>query len=377
LHMGTSTGAEAFGGILEPWYLGLEDPAGAQEKTLLGLIDGYAGTQYGVEHHADEVVGFEGYRINFPKLDYQSLKAHLEPVKRGSYDSFLSEPPEAWVMTRGSTGRSKILPATRTHLQQIFGCGARAFVNHLLRDSELIRGRVLNLSLPSRVATIKVEDGSIGYGYSSGTYSRLFPSLGDAVLVPRQEEVDGLGPGLTKRDWERRFDLVYRSALEEDVSSAIGVAPVILSFARHMKKVHGKTPKDVWGLRAVVCTSVRKIQVKYAPLFRRYFGDVSTVEMYSATEGVFAQQLDGLPYVSPNYDTYLFEVETGKGTKMLHELRRGEWGRLIVSTCMFPRYDIGDMIEAMGKNYFRVFGRARFADVLEHRIYRLLFRWFL
>lgn len=377
MHMRTSTGAEAFGGILEPWYLSLEDPAGAQEKTLRGLVDGYARTRYGLEHRADEVVGFKGYRENFPKLDYRSLEAYLEPVKRGFYESFLFEPPEAWVMTRGSTGRSKILPATRTHLQQIFGCGARAFVNHLLRDRELIRGRVLNLSLPSRVATIQVEEGSTGYGYSSGTYSRLFPSLGDAMLLPRQEEVDGLGPGLTRRDWERRFELVYRSALDEDVSAVIGVAPVILSFARHMKRVHGRAPRDVWGLRAVVCTSVRKIQVRYAPLFRKYFGDVSTVEMYSATEGVFAQQLDGLPYVSPNYDAYLFEVETGHGLKMLHELRRGEWGRLIISTCMFPRYDIGDMIEAMGKNYFRVFGRAKLADVLEHRIYRLLFRWFL
>ncbi len=35
------------------------------------------------------------------------------------------------------------------------------------------------------------------------------------------------------------------------------------------------------------------------------------------------------------------------------------------------------MIEAMGKNYFRVFGRAKLSHVLEHRLYRLLFGWFL
>ena len=108
---------------------------------------------------------------------------------------------------------------------------------------------------------------------------------------------------------------------------------------------------------------------------RKYFGNVPVVEIYSATEGVFAQQLDDLPYVTPNYDKYLFEVETAHGTKMLHELRRGEWGRLIVSSCMFPRYDIGDLIEAAGKDYFRVIGRRNAFTLLEHRLFRLFFGW--
>jgi hypothetical protein len=31
----------------------------------------------------------------------------------------------------------------------------------------------------------------------------------------------------------------------------------------------------------------------------------------------------------------------------------------------------------MGKNYFRVFGRDRPEVVLEHLLYRVLYRWFL
>jgi hypothetical protein len=99
--------------------------------------------------------------------------------------------------------------------------------------------------------------------------------------------------------------------------------------------------------------------------------------MYTATEGVFAQQLDDLPYVTPNYDAYFFEVDTGKNVKMLHELKRGEWGSLLISSCMFPRYQIGDMIEAAGKNYYRVFGRRNTLTLLEHRLYRLFLGWLL
>ena len=97
--------------------------------------------------------------------------------------------------------------------------------------------------------------------------------------------------------------------------------------------------------------------------------------MYTATEGAFAQQRDELPYVAPNYDVYLFEVETGSGVKMLHEMKRGEWGRVIVSTAMLPRYKIGDLVEAMGKNYYRVFGRDRPRVVLEHMLWRLFVGW--
>jgi hypothetical protein len=122
---------------------------------------------------------------------------------------------------------------------------------------------------------------------------------------------------------------------------------------------------------------VRKIQFKYAPVLRKYFGSVPIVEMYTATEGVFAQQLDELPYVTPNYDAYVFEVDTGHGVKMLHDLKRGEWGSLLISSCMFPRYEIGDMIESAGKNYYRVFGRRNTLTLLEHRLYRLFLGWLL
>lgn len=159
-------------------------------------------------------------------------------------------------------------------------------------------------------------------------------------------------------------------ALNQKVTAAMGVTPVILSFARYIKHKYGKKPGDLWKTQAIFLTSVPKIHFKYGPILIRYFGDVPIIEMYTATEGVFGQQIDDLPYITPNYDTYLFEVATRKGVKMLHQLKRGEWGKLIISSCMFPRYDMGDLIEAAGKNYYRVFGRNKAFTLLEHRLYR-------
>jgi len=365
--------------IIGSWYKSLEDPQESQRITLLELIKGYGKTFYGKSYNASEINEITDFKAKFPVINYEGLNKYFAEVQKGNYNAILPEPLECWVMTRGSTGRAKVLPATKTHLSQIFTCGARALVNHVLRtkDFELFTGKILNLNFPSQVHTMTMNGRTVTYGYSSGTYAKLNPMLNEVSLLPRQEDIDALGTGISKRDWERRFELVYQQALNENVTAAIGVTPVILSFAKYVKKKHRKKPKELWNFKALFCTSVRKIHFKYSPILRRYYGEAPVVEIYSATEGVFAQQLDELPYVTPNYDKYFFEVDTNQGLKMLHELKRGEWGKLIISSCMFPRYDIGDLIEATGKNYFRVIGRHNIITLLEHRLYRLFFGWFL
>jgi hypothetical protein len=365
--------------IIGPWYESLENPQKAQERVLYDLVKKYGTTEYGNSHNAMQIAGITDYQKNFPIIDYKGLLPYLSQVREGNYKAILPEPPECWVMTRGSTGRAKVLPATQTHLKQIFTCGARALINYALRRKsfEVFTGDILNLNFPSSVHIMTSDGREVTYGYSSGTYARLNPMFDRVSLIPRQEAIDALGSGIGKTDWEKRFELVYQQALDKNVTATMGVTPVILAFARYIQRKHGKKPVDLWKFQALFCTSVRKIQFKYAPVLRKYFGPVPIVEMYTATEGVFAQQLDELPYVTPNFDAYFFEVDTGNGVKLLHELKRGEWGKLLISSCMFPRYDIGDMIEAAGKNYYRVFGRRSTLTLLEHRLYRLFLGWLL
>ena len=363
--------------IIGPWYESLENPQKAQEQVLHDLLKKYGATEYGNSHNALRVNGVSDYQRNFPVIDYKGLLPYLAKVQQGDYQAILPEPPVAWVMTRGSTGKSKVLPATQTHLKQIFSCGARALIHYALqtRDFDVFTGNILNLNFPSSVHTMTSNGKEMTYGYSSGTYARLNPMFDRVSLIPKQEDVDTLGSGIGREDWEKRFEFVYQQARDKPVTATMGVTPVILAFARYVTRKHGKKPRDLWKLKALFCTSVRKIQFKYEPILRKYFGDVPVVEMYTATEGVLAQQFDELPYVTPNYDSYFFEVLTGKGPRFLHELKRGEWGRLIISSCLFPRYDIGDMIEAAGNNHFRVFGRRTTLTLLEHRLYRSFTRW--
>ena len=51
---------------------------------------------------------------------------------------------------------------------------------------------------------------------------------------------------------------------------------------------------------------------------------------------------------------------------MLHEMRPGEMGGLVVSTPILPRYRIGDLIRAFEAPYFRCIGRERWWTPLKY-----------
>lgn len=364
---------------LSCWEESIKDPVTHQQMVLQNLLEVYAKTGYGKKHGAEPGLTIEEYRQKFPAVSYDDLKPWLEEVKTGNYHMFLAEKPKTWVMTRGTTGNSKVIPVTARHLHDLFRCGSRAVLNFCLRNRsfESLRGGVINLQFPSNIETMRVGDQDIKYGFSSGTYAKLNPTMMGFSLIPRQEDIDALKTDLSQKGWETRYEFIYQETVGKNVVSIIGVAPVQTGFARYLKKRHGVYPLDLWKLNVIFTTSVSKIHVKYKPKLRRMYGDVPLVEMYTATEGAFGQQRDDLPYIVPNFDTYFFEVKTGGRYRMLHELKRGEWGRLVISTSMLPRYDIGDLVEGMGKNYFRVFGRARLGTMIEHVLYRALFGWFI
>ena len=361
---------------LEAWKTGLDNPPEAQGNILSSFLEDYAQTEYGARYIAEE----QGdYRDNYPVTNYRNLVPWLDIAKEGNWRAFLPEPPLTWVMTRGTTGISKVLPVTERHLDHIIKGGSRAILNHITNRGSfsLFTGGVLNLQFPSNFRSMNVKGEEIEYGFSSGTYAKLNPMLAGLKLVPGQEEIDALNTGLSINDWNRRYEYIYNHTLDEEIFTLMGVAPIQTGFASYLKREHGVYPKDVWDIEVIFSTSVPKIHTRYKGSLQKMYGEVPIVEMYTATEGAFGQQKDEFPYFQPNYDLYYYEVKAGNKIKNLYQLERGQWGSLVVSTPILPRYEIGDLIEGMGKNYFRVFGRDKIRTRMEHQAYRLLFRWFI
>jgi hypothetical protein len=344
---------------LQPWQQALQDPQAAQESVLQMLLSIYAQTGYGKEHLAGEVDDITAYRRTFPVSTYEQFTPLIEKTLAGNDDVLLSEPPIGWAITRGTTkGESKFIPMTPTDMQMRVSAG-RAMMKYVLDTGgfDLFAGVNLNLNFPSHVGTIQAGDRQIEYGYSSGIYTRFVSERTPIRSVPSQDEIDALGGGKTQKDWDARFELAYEKCVDQNVTLVGGVATTALTFGRYLKREHGVYPKDLWKVRIMTLGSVAGINLQYRPALRALYGDVAIREIYGATEGMFGQQMDAKRAWVPNYDLFFFEVETRNGVKMLHEMKSGEQGSLVVSTPILPRYKIGDRILAVQPPYYRCIGR--------------------
>lgn len=353
---------EMLNSLVQPWHAAVADPEQAQRQVLDRLLQTYSQTGYGREHGAAEIHSIEEYRRAFPVATYDGhFKALIHRVLAGDVGLLLSEPPLGWAITRGTTkGESKFIPMTPADLK-IRVSASRAMINYVLQSKrfDLFSGVNLNLNFPSVVGRIKVGDLEVEYGYSSGIYTKYVSASTPIRSVPSQGEIDALGGGKTARDWDARFELAYEKCRNENVTLVGGVAPTAILFARYMKRAHGVYPKDAWKTRIMTLGSVPGINTRYQPALNALYGPAAIREIYGTTEGMFGQQRDEQRAWVPNYDLYFLEVETRAGIKMLHEMRPGEMGSLVVSTPILARYKIGDTIRAFRPPYFRCIGRDR------------------
>jgi len=347
--------------MLKPWHDSISDPVKAQEVVLGKLIQDYAKTGYGKQHGAGNVETLDDYRKAFPITPYEEgFKPLIDRVMGGELELLLWEEPVGWAITRGTTkGESKFIPMTPTDLALRVSAG-RAVMNYVAtsKNFDIFTGLNLNLNFPSTVGTVVINGREIEYGYSSGIYTKHVSRSTPVTSAPTQEEIDALGGGKTMRDWEARFELAYDKCKGQNVTLVGGVAPTALQFGKYLKKKYSLYPKDVWNTRVMTLGSTPGINTKHQPGLNAMYGRQAVIrEIYGATEGMFGQQMDEKRAWVPNYDLFFFEIETCSGVKMLHEMRPGEMGSLVVSTPILPRYKIGDLILAFQPPYFRCIGR--------------------
>lgn len=372
-------------GLLKPWHEAIGEPGEAQRRVLARLLQGYAETGYGAERGASGIETIEAYRKVFPIATYEDYEPLLQRVMAGETRALVAEEPVGWAVTRGTTGDQKFIPMTPTDLTMRSTAG-RAMMEYVARGGhyDLLQGVNLNLNFPSRVGTVHMGEREVEYGYSSGIFVKHVSARTPIRSLPSQEQIDALGGGKTIRDWERRFELAYEACRDENVTLVGGVAPTAIRFARYLHREHGLYPKDLWQAKILTLGSVPGINTRYRSALRALYGPAVIREIYGTTEGIFGQQRDERRAWVPNYDLFFFEVETGPPStirdalrvgsrvKMLHEMRAGEMGSLVVSTPVLPRYKIGDLILACSSGTFRCIGRDRWWTPLQYAWHELM-----
>ncbi len=241
-------GAQILRSQLDPWHTAIENPSSAQEDVLKRFLKDYARTEYGLQHAAGSIATLADYRKAFPIITYATIKPVIEKVMAGQVNALLAEVPVGWAITRGTTqGESKFIPMTPTDLGMRISAG-RAMLAYVAETGrfDLLDGVNLNLNFPSVVGTLQVGEQEVTYGYSSGIYTKYVSAFTPIRSVPSQDEIDALGGGKSRKDWDKRFELAYQLCKDQNVTLVGGVCPTAIRFARYTRKVHRVYPKDVW-----------------------------------------------------------------------------------------------------------------------------------
>ena len=347
--------------FLQPWHTALANIPAAQENVLQKLLEIYARTDYGQQHNAENVGSIADYRAVFPVQTYDDYLPLIKRVMGGDTHALIEAEPLGWAMTRGTTGISKYIPMTPHDLEQRHNAarGPIQYVMHTKRW-DILTGANLNLSFPSIVGRMTVNEREIEYGYATGIYVKHVAARTPIPSVPTMQEIDELGGDTGSSAWDARFQLAYDKGREKNITILGGAAQVALKFGRWLKRNHNTLPKDLWNFGVLSLGSMPGINSTARPRLHAYYGrKTGLVEIYGATEGMFGQQRDDRRCWVPNFDLYYFEIETRKGIKMLHEMQPGETGSLVVSTPVLPRYKIGDLIRAFEPPYYLCIGRER------------------
>ncbi len=369
--------AQALHDQLGPWQEAVANPVRAQEIVLRRLLQDYDLTGYGSTHDAAAIsatartgsADFDTYRHAFPIMTYADYKPYIDAVMAGETNLLLSEQPVGWAITRGTVeGESKFIPMTPTDLRMRVSAG-RAMMAYVAATKrlDLFAGVNLNLNFPSVVGSVQVGENEVEYGYSSGIYTKHVSKFTPIRSVPAQEEIDALGGGTTRRDWDNRFELAIDKCRNENVTLVGGVCQTALEFGRYLRRRHKVYPKQLWKTQIMTLGSTPGINTRHAPQLTALYGPAAIREIYGTTEGMFGQQRDNQRAWVPNYDLFFFEVLTRSGVKMLHDMKPGETGSLVVSTPILARYRIGDTILALRPPYFRCIGRDRWWTRLDYR----------
>jgi hypothetical protein len=247
--------------FLQPWHTALDDPPAAQERILQELLGIYARTDFGRQHHAEQVGSIADYRSAFPVQTYAGYEPILRRVMGGDTHALLEAEPLGWAMTRGTTGHSKYIPMTPRDLEQRHNA-ARAVIQYVLHSQrfDILLGANLNLSFPSVVGSLEVGGRRIEYGYATGIYVKHVAARTPINTIPSQEAIDALGGDTSRGAWEARFQLAYETAKDQNMTIVGGAAQVALKFGRWLHKNHEVYPKDVWKIARACCPTTVRMQ---------------------------------------------------------------------------------------------------------------------
>ncbi|KAF2335907.1 GH3 auxin-responsive promoter family protein [Flavobacterium ginsenosidimutans] len=357
-----------------------EKPVETQQKVFKSLIENAQNTEFGKDHHFDQIKTFEDFQRLVPIRDYEDLKSYVEKVVKGESDILWKGKPLYFAKTSGTTSGAKFIPLTKESMPYHIEAARNAILHYINEtgNADFVDGKMIFL----QGSPILTEKYGIKFGRLSGIVAHFVPKYLQKNRMPSWETncID---------DWETKVDAIVEETIKEDMSVISGIPSwVQMYFERLEKKSGGKKIGEIFknfNLFIYGGVNYEPYRAKFENMIGR---KVDSIELFPASEGFFAYQdsqkekgmllllNSGIFYEFIKADEFfsenpkaltIGEVEVGVNYVLIISTNAGLW-----------RYNIGDTIQFTSlaphrvivsgriKHYISAFGEHVIANEVEN-----------
>jgi phenylacetate-coenzyme A ligase PaaK-like adenylate-forming protein len=332
-----------------------QHPVVTQEAVFKKLIKEAKNTQFGKDHHFEQIQSHADFVQNVPIRDYEGLKSYVDRVVNGEENILWKGKPLYFAKTSGTTSGAKYIPLTKesmpTHIQ-----ASRNAILHYIHETgnaDFVDGKMIFL----QGSPILTEKNGIKLGRLSGIAAHFVPGYLQKNRMPSWETN-------CIEDWETKVNAIVEETIKEDMRVISGIPSWVQMY---FEKLQQKAQKPVgelfqnFNLFIYGGVNFEPYRAKFENLIGR---KVDSIELFPASEGFFAYQdsqkekgmllllNSGIFYEFIKSEDFFIEnpkrytigeVELGVNYVLIISTNAGLWG-----------YNIGDTVQFTSLKPYRV-----------------------
>ena len=312
--------------IYNKTQLWANNPIATQKKVLQKLIKEAQQTQFGIDHHFDQIKNEKDFANQVPVRDYEALKPYVDQVVQGQENILWKGKPLYFAKTSGTTSGAKYIPLTKESMPYHIEAARNAILHyiHETGKADFVDGKMIFL----QGSPLLEEKNGINLGRLSGIVAHFVPKYLQKNRLPSWETN-------CIEDWESKVNAIVEETFHENMAVISGIPSWVQMYFEKLHQKGGKPVGEIFknfNLFIYGGVNYEPYRAKFENLIGR---KVDSIELFPASEGFFAYQ------------------DSQKEKGMLLLLNSGIFYEFIKSDEFYTenprRYTIGEV--ALGVNY--------------------------
>lgn len=352
-----------------------------QESILKDLVRTGKSTEFGKEHHFQDIQTYEQFGKAVPLRDYEQFKPYIDRIKEGKHNVLWKGRPIYFAKTSGTTSGVKYIPISKDSISNHINTARNALLCHIAGSgsAQFTAGKMIFLSGTPELERI----GDIPTGRLSGIVNHHIPNYLRNNQLPSYETncID---------DWETKLDKIVEETRDQDMSLISGIPPWMQMYFDRLNEKTGKKIKELFPSLSVIVHGGVNFEPYKAKLYDSIGARIPSIETFPASEGFMAfqdsQDAEGL-LLNTNSGIFfefipaaeifnehprrlsLKDVKEGENYALIINNNAGLWGYNIGDTVKFVSLDPYRLVvTGRIKHFISAFGEHVIGEEVEYSL---------